>query len=259
MSQNITAVPRGPITPAAPLYEFVDPSIDVASLSDSDKRDFIAKHGVPLRLPIGFTANNGVGVHPYPPSIAPPVVIEVHIAKLLSKGKGILLPLTDAQRLCTDSGMRLHVSNAFLQPKLNAILMRFIIDYTNPRGAGINHPDKSHDLARMWTSIRQPTAADICQLLVNAQSVFDGEELHGIRVGIDNAYPRRLLLHLLSVSLCAVLVVVEGVSYVYFPLVSTFGIQDVNFAFQLVTMDIDSRSQARDIARSQLPTHVCIH
>ena len=114
-------------------------------------------------------------------------------------------------------------------------------------GSGINHPDKSDDLAAIWTEIKQPTAADICQLLVNAQLVYGSELLHGIRIDIDDAYPR-LLLHLLSVSLCAVLVVVDSVSYVYFPLVSTFGIQDVNFAFQLVTIDIDSRAKARDMA-----------
>ena len=111
--------------------------VDVTLLSDSSKRNFkfIAQNGVPLHLPIGFRANNGRGIdmQPYPPSIAPPDVIEIHITKLLAKGKGILLPLVDAQRLCAASGLQLHVSNAFLQPKLNAILLRFIIDYTNPR------------------------------------------------------------------------------------------------------------------------------
>ena len=80
-------------------------------------------------------------------------------------------------------------------------------------GSGINHPDKSDDLAAIWTEIKQPTAADICQLLVNAQLAYGSELLHGIRIDIDDAYPR-LLLHLLSVSLCAVLVVVDSVSYV---------------------------------------------
>ena len=228
---------------------FLDPLFTTTSMSDIEKRNYIALNGLPIRIPDGFVPNNGVGVRPYPPSIAPPSVIQVHIAKLLAAGKGILLPLADAQRLCAQEGLLLHVSTSFLQEKLNSILMRFIIDYTNSSGPGaccsINHPSKSADLAATWTTIKHPGPADICQIYLNASAVYGDVPLYGVRLDIDDAYPR-LKLAPTSVSLCAVLVVVNECYFVYFPAVCTFGIQDVNFAFHLITTDIDTQAQARD-------------
>ena len=250
LSQSSSSMPSVPSAPTKPLTShFIDPSFDTSTMSTTAKRNYIATNGLPLRLPDGFVPNNGVGVTPYPPSIAPPSVIEVHIAKLLAAGKGIILPLIDAQRLCAQENLLLNLSNSFLQEKLNSVLMRFIVDYTNSANEhnSINNDSKSNELAATWTLIQHPGPADISQLYLNAKEVYGDQPLHGIRLDIDDAYPR-VLLALTSVTLCAVLVVIEGQQFAYLPFVSMFGIQDVNFAFHLVTIDIDAQAQARDQA-----------
>ena len=248
------SAPSVPAPSTKPLTShFVDPTFDTSTMSNTDKRNYIAMNGLPLRLRNGFVPNNGVDVTPYPPSIAPPSVIEVHIAKLLATGKGIILPLADAQRLCSQENLQLDLSNCFLQEKLNAILMRFIVDYTSsPNGqSSINHDSKSTELAATWTPIQHPGPADISQLYLNAKEAYGNQPLHGIRLDIDDAYPR-VLLALTSVTLCAVLIVINSQQFAFLPFVSMFGIQDVNFAFHLVTVDIDTQSQAHDLA-----THNC--
>jgi hypothetical protein len=236
------------LVPAA-ASRFLDFTADPSNLSIVDKRTFIAQNGVPLRLPTDFVPNNGIGIVPYPPTISPPSVIEVHIAKLLAAGKGLILPLNDARILCAEADLLFNVSNTFLQEKLNSVLMRLIVDYTGKysTSGGINTPSKSDDLPPTWTPIRNPTAADVCQILENAKQVFPGQPLHGIRVDIDDAYPR-LKLDPKYAAICSVYLVLHGKPYVFIPFIAMFGLQDINFAFHLITEAVGSLSQFRDIS-----------
>jgi len=97
----------------------------------------------------------------------------------------------------------------------------------------------------LFTPIRNPTAADTCQLHANAVRCFPGEEIVAARLDIASAY-NRIRVHPLSVPLGALYFeATDGTEMVALPMVEWFGSQDSNFHFQMVTDDCTGRSAAR--------------
>ena len=98
---------------------------------------------------------------------------------------------------------------------------------------------------RVFTPIRNPTAADVCQLHQNAVAVFPGEAIIAARLDISSAY-NRVRLHPPSVPLGALYFTgSDGSELVAVPMVEWFGSQDSNFHWQLVTEDLIGRSAYR--------------
>ena len=88
-----------------------------------------------------------------------------------------------------------------------------------------------------FTAIKNPTAADICQMHTNAIAAFPGEPIVAARLDIASAYNRiRVRPH--DVPLGALLFEsAQGDTYVAMPVVEWFGSQDSNFHFQMVEED----------------------
>ena len=218
--------------------------LDPRPLSPTAQRNYIALYGGPVLLHPSFVPNGGVGVHPLPADIAPPQVLEAHMAASIRLGKAVLLPLELVQSLCASEKIPFHVSNPFVTEKLDAVLMRLICDYTNSLGNGLNHPDKSPALSSVWGPIRVLSAADLAQLLHNARDSEPGQQIFLYRVDIADAFAR-VLMQLTDISLCALLVMWRGVPHVFLPLLFQFGNQDANFLWNLVTVELLNRAHIR--------------
>jgi len=96
-----------------------------------------------------------------------------------------------------------------------------------------------------FTPIKNPTAADVCQLHANAVAAFPGEEIVAARLDISSAY-NRVRLHPPCIPLGALyFTVADGDQFVAMPLVEWFGSQDSNFHWQLVPEDCAGRSAHR--------------
>ena len=97
----------------------------------------------------------------------------------------------------------------------------------------------------LFMSIRNPTAADTCQLHANAVRCFPGEKIVAARLDVASAY-NRIRVHPSSVPLGALYFrAADGAEMVALPMVEWFGSQDSNFHFQMVTDDCTGRSAHR--------------
>jgi hypothetical protein len=124
---------------------------------------------------------------------------------------------------------------------------RLISDYSHPPDASLMFERKKALNREHFTPIRNPTAADICQLHANAVAAFPGEPIVAARLDIASAY-NRLRVRPRDIPLGALLF--EGsdaIQYVAMPIVEWFGSQDSNFHFQMVTEDLASRAAERSI------------
>jgi hypothetical protein len=156
-------------------------------MSTDKKLHLLATHGGQFLVADDFRPNGGLGVVPYPPSVAPMATVEAHMAINQRKGRIIILPLSFARQQCERAGLAFHVSNVSIanKPEAEPAIGRLISDYSHPlmmfdgKKAIINK--------RVYTSICNPTAADVCQLHQNAIAVFPGEEV--IAAGMQSHPP----------------------------------------------------------------------
>jgi hypothetical protein len=117
---------------------------------------------------------------------------------------------------------------------------RLISDYSHPPDASLMFPGKKALNKAHFTAIRNPTAADICQMHANAVAAFPGEEIVAARLDIASAY-NRIRVRPKDVPLGALLFESgQGGQYVAMPIVEWFGSQDSNFHFQMVEEDLMS-------------------
>ena len=218
-----------------------DPGI--ASLPLHQRLNLLATDGGPIVLSSAFLPNGGVGVHALP--FAPQPAVALHCIRLTNEGRGIILPLTDAQRICQQQGLPFHVSTPFLAAKPDTPLARLVSDYSNSRGSAINSPDKKDLLSSLWAPIVNPTAADICQAYTNAKQVFPNDEIFGLRIDISDAFPR-IRVRPSDVPLLALYFEHDSVPMVFLPLTNQFGCQDSNYQWQPVIDYILQNSLLRD-------------
>jgi hypothetical protein len=112
---------------------------------------------------------------------------------------------------------------------------RLISDYSHPLGASLMFEGKKAINMAHFTPIRNPTAADICQMHANAVAAFPGEPIVAARLDIASAY-NRIRVRPRDVPLGALLFEgSDGETYVAMPIVEWFGSQDSNFHFQMIT------------------------
>ena len=216
---------------------------DLYSLSLTDKRNFIARHGAPILRPPSFIPNQGFGCTILPESIAPQSVIAIHHSRAQRKGTGVILPLELSITLCKSTHLDLNVSTSFIVPK--PPLGRNVSNYSpSHTPSSLNSEFKKSSLSYAYTNIENPYLADVCQAAYNATVVFPTDTIIGFRMDIDEAYKRVKILPS-DITLCALLFYIELVPYLFFPLVDEFGSQDSNYHFMLVTREIVHRSHLR--------------
>ena len=228
---------------ATPSFDLTNFDPGIATLPRHERLNLLATQGGPIVLPHTFKPNGGIGVHGLP--FAPQPAIALHCIRLHNEGRGIILPLADAQRICHDQALPLHVSTPFLAAKPDAPLGRLVSDYSNSRGCPINCPTKKPILSTLWAPIINPTAADICQAYSNAVSSFPEEDIYGLRIDISDAFPR-IRIRPADVTLLALYFTHEGKDMVFFPLTNQFGCQDSNYQWQPVIDYILHHSILRD-------------
>jgi len=216
-------------------------------LSFDEKIHLLATNGGQFLVADDFVPNGGVGVAPYPKTVAPSAAIEAHMGGNQRKGRIIVLPLDVAQRECSRAHLALHVSNVSIanKPGAEPPIGRLISDYSHPEGASMMFDGKKELNKLFFTPIRNPTAADICQMHANAIVAFPGEVLIAARLDVASAY-NRIRIHPPSIPLGALYFIgADGVEYVALPTVEWFGSQDSNFHWQMVTEDCGRRSAYR--------------
>ena len=104
----------------------------------------------------------------------------------------MVLPLSFAQEECERAGLDLHVSNVSVanKPDAEPAIGRLISDYSHPEGASMMFAGKKSLNKHVFTPIRNPTAADVCQLHANAMAAFPGEVSVAARLDISSAHNR---------------------------------------------------------------------
>jgi hypothetical protein len=76
------------------------------------------------------------------------------------------------------------------QAKPDADIRRLITDYSHPVGGSMMFAAKKEINSCVFGRIRNPAAADICQMHANAMHVFPGMPLEAARLDISAAYNR---------------------------------------------------------------------
>jgi hypothetical protein len=128
---------------------------------------------------------------------------------------------------------------------------RLISDYSHPPDASLMFPGKKALNRAHFTAIRNPTAADICQMHANAVAAFPGETIVAARLDIASAY-NRIRVRPKDVPLGALLFEsAQGEACVAMPIVEWFGSQDSNFHFQMVEEDLMSMAAHRCVRDTQ--------
>jgi hypothetical protein len=128
---------------------------------------------------------------------------------------------------------------------------RLISDYSHPPDASLMFPGKKALNRAHFTAIRNPTAADICQMHANAVAAFPGESIVAARLDIASAY-NRIRVRPKDVPLGALLFEsAQGEACVAMPIVEWFGSQDSNFHFQMVEEDLMSMAAHRCVRDTQ--------
>ena len=142
-----------------------------------------------------FTPNNGINCPSYPdPKILVYLLYDSH-----RLGRFVILPLQLVIDLAKSEDFILHCSPLFIAKKRDKPRGRLVVNYSHH---GPNHIAKKSPLAQVFGRITTPQIANICQLVINANKAFPGEELVGLCRDIDNAY-HRIRYSLPSPMLCA--------------------------------------------------------
>jgi hypothetical protein len=94
------------------------------------------------------------------------------------------------QTSCKVDNLALHVSNVFIQPKVGEEAGRMCADYSHPLHASMKFDGKKALNQRFFGAIRNPQAADLCQLHMNAILTFPGQPIVACRMDVANAYNR---------------------------------------------------------------------
>ena len=218
--------------------------LQIFELSPTGKRNLLATQGGPILLHPSFKPNDGVNYIIYPEDIAPQSVLAVHCARFQHKGQAIIMPLSICRDFCHAASIPLHVSSAFLGPKPNTPLCRFISDYKNSYINGFNHPEKKYSLSLAWGPCIGPNAADICTLVMNALITFPDQSLYGFRIDVSDAFPR-IKTAVADVALTTIVFRVADTDFAMLPLTNRFGSQDSNYQWNVVPMEIIERSHYR--------------
>jgi hypothetical protein len=153
---------------------------------------------------------------------------------------------------CRRAGLPFHVSCCTIAAKPDADIGRLITDYSHPVGGSMMFDGKKGINSLVFGPIRNPTAADICQIHANAVHVFPGLPLEAARLDIGTAYNRNRVAPsdaALGALVCEVVESDGSVrTLVAIMLTEQFGSADSNFHFDQSSQDCSSLSAARCMA-----------
>jgi hypothetical protein len=183
----------------------------------------------PVLLPPGFCPNRGLSVSVLPASIAPPSVLLAHFVKEQRARRAMIITFQTFLTGCRNEDVAPNVSNCFTIGKLKADLGRLLLNCPS-----LNHEWKKAILAARWGFLSPAMLVDLCQNLINAKVSFPDESISGARRDVDSAY-MRILMHVASIPLCAILLVINGARYVALLLCNHFGLSDSNYHFGAVS------------------------
>ena len=147
-----------------------------------------------------------------------------------------------AWTVCEAAGIPFHISSYMIGQKLHADppIGRLMSDHSYPLDASLVFPGKKALNKAHFTAIRNPTAADICQMHANAVAAFLGKAIVAARLDIASAY-NRIRVRPRDMPLGALVCEsAQGRAYVAMSIVEWFGSQDSNFPFQMVEEDLMS-------------------
>jgi hypothetical protein len=192
-----------------------------------------------------FTPNNGIGVDPY--NFSSHAAIAAHLEYEQRAGLIFCVTVDTLANHCFDNGIPFHLSSLFLAPKLNSPLQRLIPDFK-----GINTPFRKDALTSFYGPITTPSLADVCQLYLNALTVWPHEHIYGIRGDVSQAFYRtrprprdRLLLAMLFEHL--------GFRIAAIPFTNRWGDQVANYSWQPISNFFLHLSRQRTLALGYPP------
>jgi hypothetical protein len=176
------------------------------------ERIFNLAHGYnPVLLPPGFCPNFGRGISVLPSFIAPADVILAHFAKEQRAKRCMVVTESVFQVGCRRALVPYNLSNCFVigkSPVDDNPLGRLLLN--TPR---LNAVAKRPVLEDWWGPLCPAQLVDLCQKLMNAKTTFPDTPIYGARRDVDSAY-MRILMHIQSIPLCALLILIGGVRYV---------------------------------------------
>ena len=158
--------------------------------------------------------------------------------------------LSFTQAAAETADLQFHVSRSFLVGKEGSLfnLQRLVTNYSSPEGASLMFDGKKMANATSFHRIRNPSAADLCQALLNASLSFPGERILACRMDVESAY-NRIRIRPRDIPLGALIFTdVHGDKFVAMPLVEWFASQDSIYHFHCLIEDLASRSAARCMA-----------
>jgi hypothetical protein len=184
----------------------------------------------PVLFPPAFRPNFGRRISPLPPSIAPEQVILAHIAKEQRAHRIMVLSESIFLRACIQDDSDSNLSNVFVIGKSpDHPLGRMLLNTPT-----INDVCKKPLLANRWGPLCPAQLVDLCEKLLNAKSFFPEVPIYGARRDVDSAY-MRILMHIGSIPLCALLIMINGVRFVALLLCNHFGVADSNYHFGVLS------------------------
>ena len=204
----------------------------------------------PVLLPPDFVPNFGRGVSVLPGSIAPPEVILAHFIKEQRDNRVMLVSESIFRTGCRRADVAFSVHNCFVigkSPVDKHPLGRLLLN--TPL---INALFKKAILSDYWGPLCPAQLVDLCQKLINARLLFPNVPIYGARRDVDSAY-MRVLMHLHSIPLCAILLQIDGMRYVALLLCNHFGLADSNYHFGVLSSFFLHESRSRLALRYPLP------
>jgi hypothetical protein len=263
-----------PPVPAVDIPGLVPPLLDPGPRFADITAELSA--GGQIILDPSFIPNQGVGVRAYPESFAPMDVIQHHTGKDQRQGLLTVITLADAQAGAIKDGMALHVAQAFIAKKGGnssgveqqqsvttttrphpdaeplfdkSLLGRLVLDFVH----GPNFPDKSAMLALLFGAIVLPTLGYYCFILMGVRARWPGSEIWGFKTDFASWF-KRMRLAIECTTLCAFLVVIDGVQHVAIPVVEQFGLQEASFHSNFASGFIHQLITERSVRVHGIPT-----
>ena len=122
-----------------------------------------------------------------------------------------------------------------------------------PHFGEINNPLRKELLSTHITRIRTPSVADVCQIILNARSIFGADtHLFLFRVDVSEAF-HRTRLKFPSILLMAMHLLYKGIDIILLPLTQRWGEQGSNYWWQIISVLLLACALERMALLSSLP------
>ena len=207
----------------------------------------LARDGGYIILAPSMKLNHGEGMASFPAELAPQGPIQIHFAKDVANGHGVILPVKFWQEACADAHLPLHGNNPQIAYQKDKVLGRQCSNLTHPKGSSLNSDSKKRILAAVNVPVTTPRLSDLCQVILNGIAVFGIACIMVCRIDIRAAFTRIRILPA-HVPLCALYFKDEnGEEFFFCPLSNRFGSQDSNYQWHAVATELENQSNDRQL------------